>query len=104
MKYIVEFDWQKLAEVDIVKSIKSHEAIKEMVEFWGMWEDRLEDADGNYLNLWMKQLGEFILLNRRLPDKEDEGWYVLDGTYDITLISYDLYEHSSRDFEVKCQG
>lgn len=71
--------------------------IEEMATFWSGWEERLQENDGSYLNLFLKQLcqecitvamdgsscaGVISQFNNR------EGWLTLDGTQGIKLLRF----------------
>lgn len=96
MKYTVEYDYIDLVEIEITDPAKATSAIKEMVEFWGAWEDRLAFNKGDYMRTWLKQLGRYIFHHGKPPANE-EGWYDLDGTYGIKLISHFPWEHDIED-------
>jgi hypothetical protein len=89
-KYTVEYDYTDLATVAIKD--EALPLIKEMVEFWSGWED---DLCENGVSAWLKQLGAFILHNRRIP-KDDEGWAPLDGSMGIEILEWDTWavDHS----------
>lgn len=88
--YKIEYDNMPLATVEIDES-KAAEPIKEMVEFWMNWETNVEEHDGDYTRSWLKNLAMFILRNQR-PPKDDEGWAPMDGSYGITIKSWDVWE------------
>lgn len=85
--YKIEYDNMPLATVEIDHS-KAEKPIQEMVEFWMSWHKNLEDNYGSYARSWLKNLALFILHNQR-PPKDDEGWVPMDGSYGITLKSWD---------------
>lgn len=98
MKHKIEYDFTTLATVEIDPA-KAAPLIKEMVEFWAFWEDRLADNDGDYTKTWLKLLGSFIIRNNR-PPKDDEGWYQLDGSLGIKLLSWERWEHDEDQIEL----
>src|SRR4051812_1995781 len=67
--YDLSYDYCPIATVQITDSEKTREVIKEMVEFWGNWEDRLRDNGGDYTKTWLKQLVIEILCSGHPPDK-----------------------------------
>ena len=87
----IEYDSMPLATVEIDES-KAAEPIKEMVEFWSGGEERLRRAKGDHTKAWLMQLALFILNNGKPPEKDDEGWYPLDGTHGIKLESWWAWE------------
>jgi hypothetical protein len=78
---------------------KAKEPIKEMVEFWGGWERKLESNEGNYTLTFLKMLSMKIILlglyqNLNLFGiKEEfkglEGWAPMDGSQGITILEID---------------
>jgi len=90
--YEIEYENLPLATVE-VDAETAAQPIKEMVEFWSGWEERLKDNSGDYLNTWLKQLAIFILRNHCRPtDIKDEGWYSLDGRHGINLLFWHAWE------------
>lgn len=90
--YKIEYDNWPLATVEIDES-KAAEPIKEMVEFWSEWEEKLAEHKGNYTRTWLAMLARSILRNAGPPGKDEEGWYPLDGTYGIKLVEWEAAEH-----------
>lgn len=101
--------WECVVEIDEVKAAP---AIKEMVEFWSFWEDRLEDAEGDYTKAFLCQLAREIFIQQmesRCATAEGlirvfsrmEGWVPLDGSQGIKIVDADsnLPEHD--DFSIK---
>lgn len=95
--YKIEYEFYQLAEVEIDEELASG-PIKEMVEFWMGWENKLSDHQGDYVKAFLTQLGMFILTNGRAPEAEkDEGWHRLDGHFGIKVISWDAWEPAECD-------
>jgi len=73
--------------------------IKEMVDFWTSSKDRLRDSKGDYPTAFAKMLAEevyrvityysYTLEGVITHLKEEEGWYPVDGTHGITIVSAD---------------
>ena len=90
--YEIEYEMLPLATVELDAETAAG-PIKEMVEFWSDWEKRLAANGGDYIKAWLKQLGMFILRNHCRPnDKNDEGWYPLDGSHGIKLVDWTPWE------------
>ena len=100
--YELQYDCQTLALVEIIDSEKSREAIKEMVEFWGNWKNRLKENNGNYTTTWLKQLAKYILNSGVRPDTslDNEGWYELNGSYDIKITYFSRFEFDEDEIEI----
>lgn len=91
-KYQIEYDNWPLATVEIDES-KAAEPIKQMVEFWSEWEEKLAEYNGDYTRAWLGMLARHILRNAGPPEKDEEGWYPLDGTHGIKLVKWVAAEH-----------
>jgi hypothetical protein len=85
--------------------------IKDMVEFWTGWEDKLEDNTGDYLDTFLKQLCREVItitahnnLNHLgVIDymEGEEGWCRLDGSCGIKLINvWDSDFTTQDDYEI----
>lgn len=92
-KYTLEYDGIELATVEIDEA-KAETLIKEMVEFWMGWQDRLAENDGDYAQTWLKDLARFLIRNQRIPNQwmEDEGWYPFTEQHGITVKDHDIWE------------
>ena len=97
MKYTIEHQGIEVAEVEITEAKKAREPIKEMVEFWAMWETALAKAGGDYTRAWLTQLAHHILHSGHPPRRDDEGWVPLDGSHGIKLLSWDRWEFDPSD-------
>jgi hypothetical protein len=85
--YTILYDYTAIAEVQIDHTDQARLVIKEMVEFWGNWEKRLRDHNGNYTQCFLHQLGRCILRGGREVVKGGaEGWYPLNGSHGITVL------------------
>lgn len=98
-KYQLEYNLDLLALVE-VDFTKAEDLIKEMVQFWSGWMQRLQRNKDDYLKTWLHQLGMFLVNNRRVPNQDDEGWYPLDGTHGIKLVDWWEYEHDELDLTI----
>lgn len=86
--------WDGSVEIDH-ENPDAVEAMKQAVEFWTGWEDRLDENDGDYTKTFLKSLGEKLVLMQLhlgynlsgiIQDMaEEEGWPLLNGTYGIKL-------------------
>lgn len=99
---IVEYQGFVLARVKITDSAAAFPKVKEMVEFWGSWEQRLKAgrAFEHYLDVWLADLGLFILNNFRLPHGGDEGWYPFP-LVGLELLAWDCYTVSAEDITIR---
>ena len=91
MIYHLTYDDQEIAMVEIRDSEASRAAIKEMVQFWSGWQQALHLARGDYTDCWLRKLARFIVISGFEPCNE-EGWYPLDGSKDIKLLSLTPWE------------
>ena len=111
--YHIENDdltWEMTVRIDHEKADKP---IKEMVEFWGGWKEKLKDSDGDYTKAFLKMLGvecykilvaEDLTIDgliRRFSTKEQkEGWYQMDGSDGIEILDADSVEIEEYMFTV----
>ncbi|MHB8209121.1 DUF2528 family protein [Mucilaginibacter sp.] len=85
-------------------------AIKEMVEFWGWWQERLDRNEGDYTKTFLQQLAREINyiqveydynLRGVIEEFENrEGWFKMDGSLGIEILSIDDFEMEYHDYEV----
>lgn len=100
--FFINYDLEPVVEIRITDRAKADPAIKEMVEFWSGYEDRLREAKGDYTQAFLGYVARFCCRNNRPPGKDDEGWYPLDGShgietadfYPVDLLDEDLIEIS----------
>lgn len=85
--FTIYYGYTDIATVEIDEA-KAAEPIKEMVEFWTNWEEKVEDNKGDYVKTWLQNLAIYIIRNGHPPDTEDEGWYPMDGSHGITLTRW----------------
>jgi hypothetical protein len=97
--HLISYDYIELARV-VIDEEKAAPFIKEMVEFWANYGERLTAAKGSYTKAWLMMLGRFILRNSK-PPKDEEGWYPLDGSYGIKLEKWDTWEPDPDEIEVE---
>lgn len=88
MIYLLKYDDNEIARVEVEDRDDAREAIKEMVEFWMGWKQMLEQHNGDYTRCWLRRLGLFLLNHRKAPGHDDEGWYPLDGSKGIKLLNH----------------
>ncbi len=97
--YNIIYDDQQIARV-FIDEAKSREIVKEMVEFWSGWKERLRNDRGSYIISWLKLLGSQIL-HSGAPRKDDEGWVPLDGSCGIKLVAWSRYEPDTDLIEIE---
>jgi hypothetical protein len=83
------------------------DSIIEMVGFWSGSENRLEGNDNNYLNAFLKQLCQEVLVvslygnwnKKGVIDifKNKEGWMGIDGSYGILLLDSSMMNLDNQD-------
>jgi hypothetical protein len=88
----VEIDFDK--KIDGLNSV--FDSIKAQVEFWTYWETDLDDAEGDYVKVYLRNLlrvciGEMANKNHWLESLVEcfinkEGWAKIDGTCGIRLL------------------
>jgi len=100
MIYSLKYDGQDIARVEVSDHKATLDAIKDMVEFWAFWEKRLAEAHGDYTLCWLHELANFMLYEQRPPNSGDEGWYLLDGSLGIRLISFYPWQFDPSAIEV----
>ena len=91
--------------------VTTKDRIKQMVEFWSDWEDRLEDNDGDYTKTFLQQLAsrclEIVISNNYNlfgvigEFEEAEGWFKMNGSYGITITSVDDFEFQYSEFQIE---
>jgi hypothetical protein len=96
----IEYEGITLATVEI-DGEKAAEPIKEMVEFSTSGEDDLAAENGDYTRAWLRRLGRFILRQHAPPRSDDEGWFPLDGTHGIDLVSWEAWEEDDDLFSIR---
>jgi hypothetical protein len=97
MTYNLFYDTHLIATVSITPSPRSETAIKEMVEFGGLWRHSLAKAGGDYTQCWLRQLTGFILREGGVYMSGGEGWYPLDGSYDIKMLGMYPFDWLNED-------
>lgn len=90
MTYSLEYEGYPLATVTIPETPRVEAAIKEMVEFWMGWEERLEDEGDDYHRVWLKDLAMYLLRNEGDTPSGKEGW-VHFNEFDIVVD--DVFPH-----------
>jgi hypothetical protein len=90
------------------------DAIKDMVEFWIGWENRLEANQGDYTITFLQQLAREINYiqieyNYNLIGVIDEfrnrnGWCAMDGSFGIWIKQIDDFELPTTDYHVLDEG
>lgn len=96
--------WSMTVEVDD-EHPKYAAALKEMVEFWMDWEGALGNEGGNYLFAFLRNLAAETVLNSGFNVEywasSREGWYPLDGSYGIKIISIEKLDWRREDFAIE---
>jgi hypothetical protein len=100
--------WEMEVEIDHENADKH---IKDLAEFWAGWEHDLRVCGGDYTKLFLRNLAYKVWremvshdwsLNGVLSLFEGvEGWYQMDGTYGIRIISADSDPTGIHDFTVE---
>jgi hypothetical protein len=101
----IDFDYQFKPFGPEVKPVK--EAIEEMVEFWANWKTDLKENGYDYIKTFLKRLCCKVLCLQveyctnqegiiRLINRE-EGYYPIDGSIGIKLISVSGIDFSEFD-------
>lgn len=99
----VQIDFDFIGKIEnsdgTYKDLSVMDAITDMVHFWAGSYERIEDNDGDIVNTFLKSLCETVSrclsnLNFNLLGvidnlKDSEGWYALDGSFGIKLLSID---------------
>lgn len=108
-------DFEVVIEID--HDVCTEANLRELNNFWGGAEDRVNDEDGDVTKAVLKLLCAEIL--RRSVSAFDavqsfnwnagkgvEGWPSMDGSFGIKIISYDELEISTSDIEIepRCRG
>lgn len=108
-------DWKMNVDIDFdfpdVMKI-----IKDSVEFWSGWEERLDWNDGDYVKTFLQQLGQkvFFMINEcgsvyslvKHFDWNDEfyggeeGYYEMDGSKGIKITDVDVWSIYKDEFEI----
>jgi hypothetical protein len=104
--FLLTYDWWQ-ATVDI-EFPTAEPAIKEMVEFWTDWEMHLARC-GGYTKAFLEMLGRelaSVSVDMRLPSalkyfRECEGWYPMDGSKGIKIVSFDEWDWERDWFDIK---
>lgn len=87
-----------------------NDMMKEMVDFWVGFEYRLNDNNGNYFETFLKQLCHEVMilgLDKNVLGiisefNNREGWWKIDGTEGIKLLSVDnMCLENQLNYEVK---
>lgn len=101
----IDFDYQFKPFRPEVKSVK--EAIVEMVEFWANWKTDLKENGNDYVKTFLKKLCYKVLcleveyqcnesgIIRKI--NEEEGYYPIDGSVGIKLISVTGIDFEEQD-------
>jgi hypothetical protein len=111
MIYSITYQNYWECKIEIADTEQTQAAIKEMVEFWGGWEQRLKFNDGNYTMTFIKDIAPIILdLSKEwnfqgILDqfKEMEGYYELNGSQGITLLEVDHLSYDEDDFYIQAE-
>ncbi len=100
-KHKLTYEFQDLATVEIDDQPSTQAHIKEMVEFWGGWEEYIDDGtDDEYVKVFLQNLALFMLTNRRAPDDE-EGWVPFDGSAGITIYNFERFSFDREFVEIE---
>lgn len=102
MSCVIEIDFNQDCVMD---------KIQEMVEFWSGWENRLSFNDGDYVKTFLKLTAstvQWISISDnyntwgvRFSFTDREGWYPMDGSHGINILTNSRFEWDDDDFEVE---
>lgn len=103
-KKIVYEWWEAVVEI----ADDSTDKMKEQVQFWVHGEQWIKEADGDVELAYLRMLGQSLIAESMqwnlygiLKEWENrEGWYPLDGSGGVKLVSVDRWEFSDDDFQV----
>lgn len=83
--------------IDQRRTEEVNSALKEMVEFWSGWEERLAANDDDFLKTWFRQLIRETILRGVPCDRE--GWVPLDGSCGIRVEVVEHWEPEAMAME-----
>ena len=97
--------WEATVEIDDHAVPKMHEQLM----YWYGGEQRIANADGDIETAYLLMLGQELIREsmdytiegvlEQFADKE--GWYPLDGSAGVRLVSLDNWEFYEDEFELK---
>ncbi len=107
----VEIDFDMEFKVGKTETMKTTQAIKEMVEFWSGYLERLSLNKGDYLHTFLKSLAHEVFLiqlegnwnTEGVIDQFEnrEGWFNMDGSCGINIIDVEGVELSRQgDYDI----
>lgn len=110
-KVKIEFDWWE-ADVLIEDTPETLEKMKEQLLFWMGGQQWIDDEDGDVEMAYLKMLTRTILplsmdynlfgIVEKISDRE--GWYPIDGTHGVKLISCDSWYFESGNIHISTVG
>lgn len=100
-----EREWNAVVAID---HDTADPLIKEMVEFWTDWENRLAVNEGSYTQTFLQQLGDQLVrlsTEMRLKSAIEvlrrlEGWTAMDGSRGIAILEMDEWQWDRDRFDV----
>jgi len=107
-RYKVAYDWWDMV-VDIRQDTPTIAKCKEMVLFWDGGEELLRTSAG-VVDAFLLHLARNIIrlaVNEDQPARaleKQEGWYKLDGTDGVTVVSVDPWDFDEDEFEIGWMG
>lgn len=107
-RYRVTYDWWELV-VDIRQDKVTLAKAREMVLFWDGGDDLLKASAGvneAFLLHLARNLIRFAVYEDSPADalQEEEGWYKLDGTDGINVVSVDPWDFDEDEFRIGLVG
>ena len=107
-KVRINFEWWDCA-VEIEQNQQTLDYMKEQLLFWSGGQRRIDKENGDIEKAYLKMLGyELILMSIDYnlygilsEFKDKEGWYSLDGSYGVKLISIDEWEFDKDEFYIE---
>ncbi len=102
----VLIDWDyELHNKSAYKDVE--DMVKQMVEFWAGWREKLKENKGNYTENFLKNFCEQCLLYSAYDNynvvgiidefNDKEGWCPMDGSWGITLLDISPPDFGSQD-------
>jgi len=108
-KLTYDYSWEAIVEVD-QSHPETERNIRESVEFWSDWKINLIRSKGDYTALFLHNL-TMTLLNISVHYRDVlaiidfarniEGWYPLDGSHGVRLVSCDEFLFDADLIEVE---
>jgi hypothetical protein len=109
-RYTINYDWWE-AVVDVDDTPETLEYMKEQILFWMVGEERLKKFNNHIIDAYIEMLSSQLIvlsmdyneygINQKFLNME--GWYPIDGTYGVKLISCFNWFFEEDNFDVSCE-